>query len=137
MHSLMGVLRRTWLATTLLVAVSTAVWWMWIDWDTARLHLLPTLILSPVLWWLVVGQKRPPHLLRGLVAGALTGLLTQMVPHARYVWPLLIHRGMGDGEAQMMATASTVFYVLIASGALLMGAVIGLLATAIERRTQR
>src|SRR6185295_530637 len=97
MHALMNVLRRTWLATTLLVIVSTTFWWQWLDWESAREYLLPTLFLSPVIWWATIGKRRPPPLRRGLVAGALTCLVTQMAPSAPYIWQWLAHRG-GDGR---------------------------------------
>jgi hypothetical protein len=102
----------------------------------ARGNLLTTLFLSPVIWWAAIGKKRPPHLLRGLAAGALTGLVTQIAPHMPFIWPLLSHRGTGDGEDQAIAVASVVVYLMIGSGALMVGALVGLVATAIERRTQ-
>lgn len=137
MHAIMNVLRRTWLATTLFVVVSTTVWWKWLDWGAARDHLFSTLFLSPVIWWLAIGRKHPPRLLRGLAAGALTGLLTQILPDMPTLLPVLAHPGAGDGEAQAAAVATLVVYLMIASGAIAMGGLIGLVTTTIERRVQQ
>ena len=136
MHALMNVVRRTWLATTLFAVVSTAIYWKWLDWEAAREHLLPTLILAPVIWWTMVGRKNPPHPIRGLAAGALTGFLAQMVPDMPTLWGLLSQRGKGDGEDQAIAIASAVFFLLLGAGGLMVGGLVGLLATAIDRRTQ-
>jgi len=132
---LMNLLRRTWLATTLFVIVSSAIWWPWLGWEIARDHLVAALLLTPLIWWAAIGRKTPPHLLRGAVAGALTGLVTQMAPHLRYFLPLVGFSRPGDGEAQMVALASVAIYLMIATGAVMMGAVVGLATAAIERRT--
>jgi hypothetical protein len=135
MHPFKDVLHRTWLATTLFVAASATMWCLWMDWEEVGRHLPWTLFVSPVIWWFAVGRHRRPHLLRGIAAGALTGLSTQLVlPHWPRLWELLSHRGEGDGDAQIAAAASMVVYLMIGAVALLMGALIGLLATAIERR---
>ena len=136
MRALMKVLRRTWLATTLFVLVSTLIWWKWLDWESAREHLLPTLFVSPLIWWVAVGRQHSARLVRGVVAGAITGLLTQLLPDLPTIWGLLSHPGAGDGEAQAIAVASVVVFVMIGGGAALIGAVIGLVTAAIERRTQ-
>jgi hypothetical protein len=129
-------LRRTWLATTLFVVTSVAIWWKWLDWKAAQEHLPPTLLLAPVFWWALVARKRRPAPLRGLVAGALIGAVTQILPHVRFLWPYLSHPRAGDGDDQAASFAVVGVSLMIASCALVIGAVVGLLAVAIQRHTE-
>ena len=133
----MNVLRRTWLATVLLVFGTSMIWWRLLDWEEVRRHALWTILFAPPIWWLMVGRLRTPGLLRGALAGALTSVVTQLLPHLPMIWALLSHRGEGDGDAQIAAGASMVVYLAIGLCALLVGAVIGILALFIERRTQQ
>jgi hypothetical protein len=133
MSALISAARRTWLPTSLFVMASITIWWAFLDWDTARDHLVPTLLLSPVIWWIVVGHKRPIHLLRGLAAGALVGLITQIVPHLPYLIPLSFKPGAGDGEEQAAAMVSMVIYLTIGFCAAVVGAFVSLVVMAIDR----
>lgn len=137
MHALLNMVRRTSLATTLFLVVTTTIWWKWLGWESAREHLLPTLLLSPVIWWAAVGRRHPPHVLRSLTAGALTGLLTQVAPDMPTLWPLLAHPGSGNGEDQAAGIAAAVFFLILGAGALMVGGLVGLITTAIDRRTQQ
>ena len=126
-------LRGTLLATTLFVVVSTTIWWRWLDWEAARQHLLPTLFASPIIWWVMVGRRRPPHLLRGVITGALTGLLTQLLPHLPTLLSIFSHPGTGDGEDQAIATVSVVIYLTIGFAAFLMGGILGMMLVVVRR----
>src|SRR5262245_202300 len=137
MHAVLNVLRRTWLATTLFVIASAGIWWKLLDWDTAWVHLLPTLILSPVIWWATIGRRRPPHLLRGIAAGAIVGFLTQLVPHVPYIWPLIANPGKSNGDEQLAAMVAVDAYLMIGAVALVVGGLVGLVATAIDGKIQQ
>jgi len=130
-------LRRTWLPTSLFVLVTSTMWWRLLDLEEVRRHVPWTILLAPIIWWLMVGRLRSPGLVRGALAGALTGVVTQLLPHLPMIWGLLSHRGEGEGEAQIAAGASMAVYLAIGSCALLVGAVIGIVALSIERRTQQ
>jgi hypothetical protein len=135
--ALVTFLRRTWLATTVFLVVSTAIWWLWLDGVEALRHGLPILLIAPALWWAAVARKQPPQIRRGLIAGALIGLVTQLLPHAPVVWQLLPHRRGGDGETQAAAIAAAVFSMVIGLGGLTIGAAAGLVAAAIQKRGDR
>lgn len=130
-------LRGALLATTLFVVASTTIWWKWLDWEEARKHLLPTLLASPVIWWVGIGRKHPPRPLRGIVAGALGGLLTQLLPHLPMLLNILSQRGTGDGEDQAVATMSVVIYLTIGFTALLVGGILGLMVVVAQRYIDR
>jgi hypothetical protein len=128
-------LRGTVLATALFVLVSTVLWWLRLDWEEARRHLPWTVFASPAIWLATVGWHRRPRLVHAIGAGALTGLLTQLVmPHFSAICGLFSNRGTGDGEVQLAAIAIAGVFFVIGSVALLLGAIIGLLTTSIERR---
>ena len=130
----MKVFRRTWLATTLFAVVSTAVWWRLIGWSVAWKQLPMIVLFAPPVWWFVVARRPRLGRARGVLAGALTGLLAQSVRDAQKIWDLYIHRGSGDGEAQAVAITAVVLYLLIALWATVMGAVLGLIAATAQRR---
>lgn len=130
----MRVLRRTWLATTLFVVTSSAIWWKLLDLEAAREHFLPTLFLTPIVWWLAIGRNSRPGLPHGTVVGAVIGVLTQLIPDLPMIVQLFSHPGTGDGEDQAIAMASAAVYLMIGLCAGILGAAIGLLATAIQRR---
>jgi hypothetical protein len=136
MPALMNVLRRTWLATALFALVASMMWWI-LDWEEVRRHVPWTLLVAPMVWWFIVGRLRSPGLFRGAIAGALTGVVTQLLPHVPGIWGLLSHQGEGEAEAQIAAGASMAVYLAIGSCALLLGAVTGIVALSIERRTQQ
>jgi len=137
MRRFMTGLRGTSLATTLFILASITIWWKLLDWESAREHLLPTLFVSPVIWWLAIGRKCPTHPLRGVAAGALAGFLAQMSPHLPFVLSICSNPGTGDGEAQAAATMSMVIYLMIGFWALLIGGLLGLVAALIQRSLDR
>ncbi len=137
MKALAVFVQRTWLATTLFLAVSTAIWWLWLDGVEALRHGLPILLIAPAIWWALVARKHRPRIRRGLMAGALIGLVTQLLPHAPVVGQLLSHRGGGDGETQAVAIASAVISTAIGLGGLAIGAAVGLVAAAIQKHRNR
>ncbi len=133
----MTVLRRTWLATALFVLVSTTTWWLLIDWSVARGQFLQTVLLTPLIWWIVVGRQPSPRLWRGIVGGALAGIVTQAAQHIPELWNIfsLSRRNPGNGEDQAMAIAAVAVYLLIGVWATILGALVGLVAVVIQRRT--
>jgi hypothetical protein len=132
----MTVLGRTWLATTLFVLTAMAVWWKLIDLEAAWRHLLPTLLLTPLIWWVVVGRQPKTRLWHGIIGGALTGFVTQSAQNVPDFLRLFVHRGTGDGEDQAIAIASVTVYLLIGLGATILGALVGLVAVVAERRVE-
>ena len=130
-------IRSTWLATTLFLGVSTLIWWSCLDGVEALKHGLPILFLAPGIWWAMVARRSPVRIQQGLIAGGLTGLLTQLLPHASVVWQLLSHRGGGDGEAQAVAITSGVISLGIGLGGLMIGGGAGLVAAAIQKRMDK
>ena len=133
----MTVLRRTWLATSLFVLASTVVWWKLSGWSVASRQILPTLCLTPLLWWFIVGRRTRPHILRGVVAGGLAGFVTQSAQDIPEVLGLLAHRGTGTGEDQLVAGVSLFLFFVIGVVATLGGALLGLTTLLIERRGAR
>jgi hypothetical protein len=131
LNSLRGIL----LTAGLFVVAATALRWNWLDWDSARDHLLPTLLLSPVIWSVAVGRTHPPSVRRGIAAGAITGLLTQMLPHVPMLWRLL-SQPAGDSQDHAIATATVAIHLMIGAGALMVGALVGLVSTVLEHRAQ-
>jgi hypothetical protein len=130
----MAVLRKTWLATSLFVLVSTAVWWRLIDWSVASKQLLPTLLLTPLMWWFIVGRQARPHLVRGVLAGGLTGFVTQSAQDIPEFLSLFAHRGTGTGEGQLVAGVSMAVFFFFGVVATLGGALLGLTTILIQRR---
>lgn len=129
----MVALRRTWLATVLFVLVSSVAWWRLLDVDAVLRHLYPTLLLSPLTWWVVVARRPKPRLWHGSLGGALTGAITQSAQNVPDLWRLFVHRGAGNGEDQAIAIASVTVYLLIGVCATLLGAVVGMVAVGAQR----
>lgn len=130
----MTVFRRTWLPTVIFAAVSSVVWSRIIDWSIAWELLLPTLLFTPLVWWFVVGVRTRPGLVRGLVGGALAGLITQSARNVPRIIGLYAQRGMGNGEDQAIAVASVAIYLFISAVATVIGALLGLTVVLIQRR---
>ena len=131
----MIVLRRTWLMTCLAVLVSTVAWWWVAGWQIAEKQLPQTLLLTPIIWWMVVARLAKPHVWRGPVGGALVGFATQSAQDVLKIWNLYLRRGTGDGEAQATAIVSVVFYLMVGLWAMILGALIGLVVVVIQRRS--
>ena len=127
--------RRTWLATALFALVSTAVWANLSGWGTAWKQLLPTLLVTPVVWWFMAGRHARPHLMRGALAGGLAGFITQSAQDVPKILGLYAQRGSASGEDQAVAVASVTVYLLIGVCATLVGALLGLVAVVVQRRT--
>jgi hypothetical protein len=130
----MTVFRRTWLPTTLFVIAAVAAWWKLIDLEAAWRHLFPTLLLSPLIWWFVAGRQARPHLARGVLAGGLTGFVTQSAQNIPEFLSLFAHRGTGTGEDQLVAGVSMAVFLLFGVVATLGGALLGLTTILIQRR---
>lgn len=133
----MTVLRRTWLATLLLLLASTAVWWKVAGWEATWGHVLPTLLVAPPIWWVVVGRQPMPRLWRGIVGGGLAGFVTQSAQDIPDVLSALAHRGTGTGEGGLAAGAALFVLLVIAVVATFGGALLGLTALLIERSGAR
>lgn len=132
----MTVLRRTWLATALFVLVSSTAWWRLIDLAAVGRHLLPTLLVTPLIWWIVVGRYSEPRLWRGIVGGALAGFVSQSAQNIPDCWQLYTHRGMGTGEDHLVSGVSLAVFFLIGLVATLVGALVGLVAVVAQRRIE-
>jgi hypothetical protein len=132
----MIVFRRTWLPTVLFLLVSTVVWWRLVGWSIAGRQLLPTLLFAPVVWWFVVGRRTRPHLFRGVVGGAITGFVTQSAQDIPKAWGLLSRRGTFVGDDQAVAMVSFGVYLSIGVCATALGALVGLVAVAVQRRVE-
>jgi len=134
MHTFVTVFRRTWLATTLCVVVAVAVWWAWQDWESALGAIVPTTLLSPIIWWLLVGRKSRPGLVRGLLAGTLIGPVTQVLPETLpMIWQSFSRPGFRDGEEEAIAAVTAIFYIMIGLCSMLIGGLVGLIAVAVQR----
>ena len=127
-------LRGTLLATICFVTVSAMAWWILGGWETARISLLWTLALSPLLWWWLVSRHARPGLIRGIVGGAITGLVTQWGPSARDIWQLFSSRGHSYGEGGIAAIGAAAAYLLIGIWAFALGGLLGLVVVAFQRR---
>ena len=133
----MTVLRKTWIATVMFVLASTVAWQMFVDWESAWSHVLPTLLVSPLVWWFVVGRRPKPGLWRGILGGALTGFVTQAAENIPLIWGLVTARGSYKGDEGFGAMAALAVLLLICVWAIVLGALVGLLATVIQRRVDR
>jgi hypothetical protein len=130
----MTVLRRTWLPTTLFVVASVAAWWKVIGLEATLRHLFPTLLLTPLMWWFIVGRQARPHLVRGVLAGGLTGFVTQSAQDIPDFLSFFAHRGTGTGEDQLVAGVAMAVLLFFGIVATLGGALLGLTTILIQRR---
>ncbi len=130
----MTLLRRTWMATAMFVLASIVAWQRFIDWEAAWRHVLPTLFLTPLVWWVLVGWQPKPRLWRGIVGGALTGFVTQAAENIPLIWGLVSRRGTYKGDEGFGAMAALAVLLLICFWAIILGALVGLVAAAIQRR---
>jgi hypothetical protein len=130
----MTVLRRTWLPTACFLVGSTAIWSGLGSWEIARLQLSPTLVLTPLVWWFVVGRRSQPHLGWGALGGAITGLVTQSAENIPELWGLISRRGTFLGDDQAIAMFSLGVYLMIGVCAMPIGALVGLIALVVQRR---
>ena len=137
MQGFMKVLARTWLATTVFLVTSTAIWCVWLSWNSAKGSILPIIIIAPLVWWWLVARKLPAKPVRGLAAGALIGIATQVLPDVLpMIWGSVAHPGPRNGEEQTMAIAGAYFYMIVGIGAGLIGALLGLVTATIQRMTE-
>jgi len=138
MSGVVKLFERTWVATSLFLGVTTVIWWKWLSWESAQVSIIPTFILTPILWWWLVGRRESPRLVHGLLAGALIGPLTQVVPHTLpMMWQSVLQPGPRNGEEQAIAIAAVYFYGLVGIGAAVLGTLLGLLAALVQKRTGR
>jgi hypothetical protein len=106
-RTFVNILRRTWLATVLFLVTSMVIWGVWLSLEAGRGSIAPTLLFCPILWWWLVAGKGRPTALRGLLAGAIIGPLTQAIPSlAPVIWKAYAPAGLGDGEAQATAVVT-------------------------------
>ena len=135
---LVAFLDRTWLATALFVLVSVSIYWGWFSWDSARAAIVPTIVLSPITWWAVVGRKRQPGLVRGALGGALVGPVTQALPVLLpLTWRAHTKPGLGNGEGQAVAMATVFVYLVVGMCSVPIGGLVGLIAVVIQRRVDK
>jgi len=130
-------IRKVWLPTTLFVSVAAVIWWNRLSWTHVSGQLLSTALLTPVIWGAAVGRRQPPHPMRGLAVGALTGLVTQLAPHVQEMWQLQSHAGSVGGDDQLAAGAEAAVYLVVGFGGLTVGALGGLVTTVIQRMMLR
>ncbi len=125
--------RRTCVAALLFGLVSTSVWWPLFDWTIARRQLLLTILLTPVVWWLVVGRVPRPRLWRGALGGALAGLVSQTADLVRDVFGVVSRRGTIHGVEGFAAMAVLATLLLTGFLATAGGALVGLIALGVQR----
>lgn len=125
--------RRVWLPTTLFVLVAGAFWWTRLSWGNLWGQVISTLLLTPLIWGLAIGKRRPPHPIRGLAVGALTGLVTQLAFHVQEMWQLNAQARVGQGDDQLANLTEFTVYVMIGLGGLVVGAILGLIIAGVER----
>ncbi len=132
----MIIFRRTWLPTACFLVLSTAIWWGLGSWTVARKALLPTVILTPPIWWFVAGRQSRPHLGRGALGGAIAGLVTQSAQNVPDLWDLIARRGTFRGDEQATAMVSGGIFLLIGACGAAAGTFVGVVAAAIQRRME-
>lgn len=130
----MTLLRRTWFVTVLFAMVSTATWWNLIDASIALRQLVPTVLLTPLVWWAAAGHRARPHLVRGIVGGALAGFVTQGAQHVPRLWGLYLNRESVRGEDGIAVMAEAGVRLLIGASATGIGALLGLVTVVVQRR---
>ena len=127
----MSLLRRTWLPVVVFVTVTATA---------TRLLAIPTLaastsiaavVMTAVLWPALVRDHSRMIVLRGGVAGALVGVLAQLVPVIGVLsWPILTHAHGDESGGMLNAVALIVSAVAgVVAGLVcgVSGAVLGLL----------
>ena len=130
------VLRRTWLVTTIFLVATTPIWWMEAGWSYARISTVSTIVLCPPVWWWIVGRGKHPGFVRGLVAGALIGPLTQALPYAApKIWYSVARPGQVEGD--LAAGINNAFLIVVGILSAVMCAPLGLIAVLIQRRADR
>lgn len=130
----MTLLRRTWFVTVLFVVVSTAIWWTLIDASFALRQLLPTVLVTPLVWWAIAGHRAKPGLVRGIVGGALAGFVAQGVEYVPTLWRMHVNRENVRGEDGLAVAAAAVAYLMIGVCATVIGALLGLVSVIVQRR---
>ncbi len=133
-HRVLHWVGRTWLATTCFAIVITCIWWRWLGWETAASRIAPTLMLTPILWWWIVGRTSSRSLRRGIVTGAVIGPVTQVGFNvATMAWQALLHSGRPQVAQDPAAGAQTVLYMALGLGAVVVGSVLGLGVQLLQR----
>src|SRR5262252_984581 len=137
MEAVEAFISRVWMPTILSLGVVTVVFWTRLSAAHLGLQLLSTLLLTPMVWGVTIGKRNPPHPVRSVGVGALTGLLTQLAPHLQEMWYLVSHARSGQGDDQLAAGGEALAYIIIGVGAIVLGGLMGLVVTGIERVTRR
>lgn len=138
MDGFMKMFARTWLATALFLVTSTVVWWTWLSWNSAKGSILPTILVVPPVWWWIVTRHSSPKAWRGLVAGALIGIATQVLPDVvPMIWEAAANPGPRNGEEQTMAIAGAYFYLIVGIGASVIGALLGWIVALIQKASDK
>jgi hypothetical protein len=123
---------RTWKPTALFVLVMTLmVCWADVQWGLSIAA--ASLVLTPPLWWLLVGRKRKPEVPRGAIAGALIGALIHLAPMLYVLNP---ERNKDAGLAGLaLIFVALAGLVAIVAGATLGAVIGGFVVRAESRRT--
>src|SRR5262245_28058093 len=117
--------RKTWLPTLLFLVIAATWWWVFLGIEDAWWQGIPIVVVAPPIWWAIVARANPGGMIRGALAGALIGVVSQLMPHVVYLGPFVFQRGQGDGDAQLAAWAEGMVYLALVLGGFVAGALIG------------
>jgi hypothetical protein len=128
-------LERTWVSTLVFVAVSVLISARFLGGMWTIGVGVCALVVSPLLWWTLVGTMTRPGIGRGAAAGALTLSTAQIIPVLLAIGWFTALRGH-QGEAGLGAfgdALSTVIMLGIALLAAVVGAALGAILVRVTR----
>lgn len=124
---------RTWLPTLLFVLAMGAIAARALGGVWTPIVVFFALILTPLLWWPLVGRVEAPGWSRGAAVGALTGVSAHVVPLILALVWIQALRGVGhQGEAGLGAIGDAIAVVMVLGGAAVaavVGAILGVIVT--------
>ena len=118
-------LRKALWGPTLFVAVAVVARSLSLGQRAAQEAIVPTLLFSGILWFFLIARESRPGLLRGVLVGALIGVVTQGLP-------VLLDVIWGGVETYLPVS----FQASLGIWSTLLGGLTGLLAVTIQRRLE-
>ena len=100
--------------------------------------ILPSLVVVPIGWWWLVGRRTEPKVVRGVWAGAVIGVASQVLPQVLpMIWESVTYPGHRDGGGDLVVIAVAYIYLLVGLGASVVGGALGLIVALVQKASDR